>query len=129
MRLSLAEAREIADRGISRARDLNLCISIAVVDEFAQLVQLDRMDEAVLTSPEMAEAMTVTAMKFRLPTSELTKLDPETLRNLQGIASFKMLPLQGAVLIVRGTTVVGAVGVSGASHAENEEIAAFAAAI
>lgn len=125
--MKLVDARKIADRGIARARANRLPVSIAVVDEFAMLVQLDRLDHANLASPEIAEAKAVTAMKFKRRTSELAKLDPEELRSLREVLPFKIMLQSGGVPIVRGGTVVGAVGVSGGTEQQDEELALYLA--
>lgn len=126
--MKLVDARKIADRGIARAQANRLPVSIAVVDEFAMLVQLDRLDDANLISPEIAEATAVTAMKFKRRTSELAKLNSEELRSLREAVPFKIMIQPGGVPIVRGGTVVGAVGVSGGTDQQNEELALYLAA-
>ena len=44
MSLSLSEALGYIDRGIDTARQMDVRVALVVVDEFGQLVQLDRMD-------------------------------------------------------------------------------------
>jgi uncharacterized protein GlcG (DUF336 family) len=125
--MNIVDARKIADRGIATAQAKLLPVSIAVVDEFAMLVQLDRLDNAALASPEIAEAKAVTAMKFKRRTSELSKLNSEELKSLQEAVAFKIMIQAGGVPIVRGGAIVGAVGVSGGSDEQNEELALFLA--
>jgi uncharacterized protein GlcG (DUF336 family) len=128
MALKLIEAKRIVRRGLARAQELKLAVSFAVVDEFADLVQLDRVDNAPLVSPQIAEAKAVTAMKFRHNTSDLLKRDPETLHSLRDVVGFGMMVQAGGVLIYRDGMVVGAIGVSGASEHQDEELAVYAAA-
>lgn len=126
--MNIVDARKIADRGIATAQTKRLPVSIAIVDEFAMLVQLDRLDNAALASPEIAEAKAVTAMKLNRRTSELSKLNSEELKSLREAVPFKIMSQPGGVPIVRGGTVIGAVGVSGGSDEQNEELALFLAA-
>lgn len=128
MTMNLVDARKIADRGIAKAKAGRLPVSIAVVDEFAMLVQLDRLDNANLASPEIAEAKAITAMKFQRRTSDLSKLDPEELRSLREVVPFKIMIQAGGVPLVRGGVIVGAVGVSGGTEQQDEELAQYLAA-
>jgi len=124
--MSLSEAIAYVDRGIARAQSLGIKVSLAVVDEFGQLVQLDRMDGAALMSPDLAQAKAVTAVNFKLPTSEVKKLDRETLRNIEQAVHFKVIALPGGVPIFEGAELKGAIGVSGATAHQEENVAAYA---
>lgn len=123
MPISLAEAIARVDRGIAKAKESGLLVSFAVIDEFGQLVQLDRMDGAALMSPDIAEAKAVTALNFRRPTSELAKMDRDTLSMISGAVSFKVVAVPGGVPIVDGAQLKGAVGVSGATAQQDDELA------
>ena len=80
--MKLAEAIACVDRGIAKAQSMGLKLSFAVIDEFGQLVQMDRMDGASLMGPDIAEAKALTALNFRRPTSEVAKVDREVLEAL-----------------------------------------------
>jgi uncharacterized protein GlcG (DUF336 family) len=89
MSLTLDEALAYVDRGIAKAKEIGVKMSFAVVDEFGQLIQLDRMDGASLMSPDIAEAKAVTALNFKRPTSQVSQLDRETLRTIDEVVHFK----------------------------------------
>jgi uncharacterized protein GlcG (DUF336 family) len=103
-------------------------LSFVVVDEFGQLVQLDRMDGAALMSPDIAEAKALTALNFKLPTSQVSRLDRETLRAIEEVVSFKLIPLPGGVPIYDGSELKGAIGVSGGTAEQEEDAANYAVA-
>ena len=124
--MSLSEAIAYVDRGIARAKSLGIKVSLAVVDEFGQLVQLDRMDGAALISPDLAQAKAVTAVNFKLPTSEVKRLDRETLRSIEQAVHFKVIALPGGVPIFEGAELKGAIGVSGATPQQEEDVATHA---
>jgi len=125
--MKLQEAIACVDRGIARAESLGLKLSFAVVDEFGQLVQMDRMDGASLMGPDIAEAKALTALNFKRPTSEVAKIDKEVLRALSEAVHFKVVPVAGGVPILQDGTLAGAIGVSGASSQQDDEIARHAA--
>ena len=128
MAMTLAEARGYADQGITKAQAMGLQISLAVVDEFGQLVQMDRMDGASLMSPDIAEAKAVTALNFRRATSLVAQqINPDVLRSLQASVHFNILAASGGVPIYKDGELAGAVGASGATGEQDEEVASAAA--
>ena len=128
MAMTLAEARGYADQGIAKAQAMGLQISLAVVDEFGQLVQMDRMDGASLMSPDIAEAKAVTALNFRRATSLVAQqINSDVLRSLQASVHFNILAAAGGVPIYKDGELAGAVGVSGATGEQDEEVASSAA--
>jgi uncharacterized protein GlcG (DUF336 family) len=129
MSLTLNEAIALVDRGIAKASEMGLKLSFVVVDEFGQLVQLDRMDGAPLVSPDIAEAKAVTAVSFRQPTSEVAKMDGETLKTIGEIAHFKVIAVPGGIPILNGEELRGAIGVSGATPQQEEDIARHAVSL
>ena len=126
--MTLSEAIACVDRGIAKAKNLGVQVSLVVVDEFGQLVQLDRMDGAALMSPDIAEAKAVTALNFKRPTSQVAQLDRETLRSIGEVVHFKIVALPGGVPIFEGAELKGAIGVSGATSQEDEVVAHHAVA-
>ena len=128
MAMTLGEARGYADQGIAKAQAMGLQISLAVVDEFGQLVQMDRMDGASLMSPDIAEAKAVTALNFRRATSLVAQqISADVLRSLQASVHFNILAASGGVPIYKDGELAGAVGVSGATGEQDEEVASAAA--
>ena len=128
MPMTLAEARGHADKAIAKAREMGVQISLAVVDEFGQLVQMDRMDGASLMSPDIAEAKAVTALNFRRPTSAVAQqVNPDILRSIQASVHFNILAAAGGVPIYRDSDLAGAIGVSGATGEQDEEVASAGA--
>jgi glc operon protein GlcG len=124
--MTLREAIAYVDRGMAKASELGLKLSFVVVDEFGQLVQLDRMDGAALMSPDIAEAKAVTALNFKVPTSQVAKIDRDTLKAMEQVVQFKIVALPGGVPIFAGGELKGAIGVSGALPQQEEEVANYA---
>ena len=124
--MTLDEALACNDRGIAKAKELGVQVALVVVDEFGQLVQLDRMDGAALMSPDIAEAKAVTALNFKRPTSEISRLEPGALHEIGSVVHFKLVTAPGGLPIFEGTVLKGAIGVSGADPAQDEQIALHA---
>src|SRR5206468_6905807 len=103
-------------RAHTRARELGIKVTVAVVDSGGLLVALARMDGAPPLSPQIAEAKAVgAAMLFRdaLPISELAKDRPGFFSVVDRLVRVPIVPGLGSVLIRRDDQVIGAVGVSG----------------
>ena len=129
MPLSLSEAIAFNDRGIQKAKELGVQVSLAVVDEFGQVLQIDRMDGASLMTPDVAEAKAITALNFRRPTNRVAQdlqANPDRFRSLQQTVGFNILAAGGGVPVVREESLAGAMGVSGATAEQEEEIASYA---
>ena len=103
--------------------------AIAVVDAAGVLVSLDRLDGTFPAAPNISIGKARTAALFRKPTRDFEKLVNDgrvTMTTLPEVTPFT--PLQGGVPIVVDGAVVGAVGVSGAASAQQDDEIAQAAA-
>ena len=121
-------ARQYADRAIDVARQKGFALGIAVVDEVGVAMQLDRMDGAPPSSPDLAEARAATALVFQRPTLDVTNTtSPAQLARMSEILHFNILEGGGGAPIVRDGQVVGAVGLFGAISDEDADALARAA--
>lgn len=131
MRLSLADCDRMIEAGIRHAATIGVPMVLVVADAAGQLVELRRMDGALLVSVDLAPRKAHTAAAVRMPTSELARL-AQPAAPLFGIAAnMPGLTLVGGGLpLLRGGAVVGAVGVSGGAVEQDVAVAeAMAAAL
>jgi glc operon protein GlcG len=125
--LTLAAARAIASAAESEAKRLNTTGAIAVVDDGGSLLYLVRIDNTFPAAAAVASDKARTAATFRMPTRNLEDAVKNGRTSL--VAVTQMTPLAGGVPIVIDGQVVGAVGVSGAANAmQDEDLAKFAVA-
>ena len=126
MPLTLAEATKLISGARGRAGQLDIRITVAVVDEGGLLVALERMDGAPPLSPQIAEAKAVgAAMLHRDGASlaELAKDRPGFFAVADRLVRVPIVPGLGSALIRRDGRVVGAVGVSGGRPEQDLECA------
>lgn len=118
--LSAAEAQMIVVSCKAFAASNKWNISIAVVDDGGFLIHLERLDGAVLQSPDIATLKARTAAICQTSTKALE----EVVKDRPATAMFPgRLPVQGGVpIIVRGQCI-GGIGVSGAKSHEDELVA------
>jgi glc operon protein GlcG len=121
---SAAAARAIA-AGETEARQLNVGVSISILDEAGNLVREIRMDGASPLLIEYARRKAQTALLFGAPTATLAA-DPEMTRMIGQVPN--LLLVSGGVPIRFGDKVIGSIGVSGAAPADDARIAAAALA-
>lgn len=124
--LTLAAARAIVAAAEAEARKHNLNVTMSVVDDGGYLLHLARMDDTGLASVEVSIAKARAAVMFKRPTKfwEDAYASGKThLANLPGV-----LPIEGGMPLTAGGKIIGAVGVSGASSAQDGQVAAAGAA-
>ncbi len=124
--ITLAQAQRLIDRALAAARARGFRMAIAVVEPSASLVAFARMDDTQYGSIIVAQEKAGSAARFRTPTAAMAKavLDGR----VTTLALPGALPIAGGRPIVVGGKIIGAIGVSGASSAEDDEIATAAMA-
>ena len=131
MELNLADAQKAVARAHAKAAELDLKVTVAVVDAGGLLVALGRMDGAPPISPQIAEAKAVGAAMFLRDGGWLgqTAQDrPGFFNAADRLSRMPLIPGPGSALIKRGASVVGAIGVSGARPEQDLECAEAGAA-
>ena len=124
MSLTLAEANQIVQGALDRAREMNIRISVAVCDAGGRLVAFNRMDNAIWASVYGCQGKAIASVAFGRASGELAERAGSPI--VQGIAAAEgghMIPSQGAVPIVRNGVVVGACGVGGGTAQQDEDCA------
>ncbi|HKY33207.1 MAG TPA: heme-binding protein [Candidatus Polarisedimenticolia bacterium] len=124
--LTLDDARKVAHAAAAAARRNNAGGAIAVVDDGGHLVYFERLDNTFPAGAPVSIGKARTAATFRRPTKDFE----EAIKNGRGslVAVMEMTPLQGGVPIIVDGQVIGAIGVSGAASAQQDEEIARAAA-
>ena len=103
------------------AQMMKLAVSTVVVDEAGALIAMSRMDKAEPRSADLAYYKARTAAAFHMPTAELVPQAREPwLRSMMISQRGQILPMPGAIPIIDGVTIIGAIGVAGASRPEQD---------
>jgi glc operon protein GlcG len=106
---------------VAEARQQKWAVSIAVVDAAGELVAFLRMDGAPFSSIDVSRAKARTAARFRRPTRALDSALTAGRLAILGLEG--ATPVEGGVPILVGGEVVGAVGVSGVTSAQDAQVA------
>ena len=130
VRLTLEGARKILAGAQAKAKELNLKVNIAVVDDGGHLIAFERMDGARPASGYTATTKAVTAATFRQATGPLppNASAPDVLLNvsLQNAAAAsggKLTTLYGGVPVVVDGQVIAGVGVGGGTGEQDAAVA------
>ena len=125
--LTLDAARKIAAAAEAEAKKRGATVVIAVVDDAGYLLVLERLDDTQVASVDVGIAKARTAAIFRRP----SKVFEDQIRDgrVAALALTGATPLQGGIPIIINGKVIGAIGVSGNSPQEDEDIAKVGAAV
>jgi glc operon protein GlcG len=126
MSLTLEQTEMLIDAAHEHAREAGLAVTVAVVDEGGLLKGLGRMDGAPPLSAQIAEAKAVGAAVWHRDGDQLASVQDQRGAFFESVSRLTRLPLipaDGSVVIRRGGTALGAVGVSGAKPEEDRECA------
>ena len=114
-------AQRALTAALAEARERGWAVSIAVVDAAGELVAFARMDGAPYSSVDVSQAKARSAARFRRPTKAFDSTLTAGRLAILGLEG--ATPVEGGVPIVVGGQVVGAVGVSGVTSAQDAQVA------
>jgi len=125
--LTLAEAKSVAAAAVQAAEQAKAPGgAIAIVDDGGHVVYVERLDRTFAAAAPISIEKARSAAVFQRPTADFEN----AIRNgrVSLVANPELLPLQGGIPLVVGGQVVGAIGVSGAASAQQDEELAKAGA-
>jgi glc operon protein GlcG len=120
--ISLGDAKNAMAAAEAEAAKNGWGVAIAIVDSGANLVMLQRLDNAQLSSGRIAEQKARTAAEFRRPTKVFEDAVAGGGIGLR-VLSFGASVAEGGVPIVAGGKVIGAIGVSGVQSHQDAQVA------
>src|SRR6201993_5428144 len=125
--LTLGMAKKLVAAAEAEAKKRGATVVIAVVDDGGQLILLERLDDTQVASVEVAIGKGRPAAIFRRP----SKVFEDQVRDgrVAALALPGATPLQGGIPIIYEGKVIGAIGVSGNTPQEDEDIAKVGAAV
>jgi len=124
--LTLNAAKTIAAAAEAEATKRGSTVVIVVVDDGGHIIVLERLDDTQVASVEVGIGKARTAAIFRRP----SKVFEDQIREgrVAALALPGATPLQGGIPITAGGKVIGAIGVTGNTPQEDEDIAKAGAA-
>jgi glc operon protein GlcG len=120
MTISVEKAMQLIKAAHAEAESIDLAITAVVVDESGRLVALGRMDGARPISVEIATNKAYTAASFQQSTADLKDSAGQAwFQSLIVSSNGRVMAGGGAIPIVDGGAVVGAMAVAGGTDEQD----------
>ncbi len=122
--VSLAQAQAMARACEAKAKEIGVPMIIAIVDAGGNLVLHERMEDALLVSVDVSLKKAYSAVALKMPTDKLATITGPG-KELYGIqhSDQKLITFGGGFPIVVNGKIVGGIGVSGGSVADDMAVA------
>jgi uncharacterized protein GlcG (DUF336 family) len=127
--LTLDEALTLCSAAHAAATDLGVPMSVAVMDPAGHLLAFTRMDGAPWISADVAQGKAWTAAAYGMPSAgqkdKMVSM-PIFASAITAMTHGRFTPQTGAVPVYREGTLLGAVGASGGTGDQDEQVCATA---
>lgn len=124
--LNSQTARQLIDAAEHKAQQMDISVSIAVVDSGAHLLEFRRMDGAILGSADVAQRKARTCALFPMPTGDFGQLIREAQLTGIELSNGLLTGFPGGIPLKADQSVIGGLGISGGSAEQDLEIATYA---
>ena len=123
--ITLEEAQRILSAAEEKARQMGQPMNIAVMDAGRNLVAFHRMDGAWVASTDIAIDKAFTSAGRGLTTRKIGEMAQpgQPLFGINTTNGGRIVIFAGGIPLMRGGEVIGAIGVSGGTVDEDEEVA------
>lgn len=127
--ITLANAKKVAAAAEAHAVSKNWTVVIAIVDTGGNLVYLQRSDNTQIGSLEVAQLKARTANNFKRSTKAFQDGLAGGGENLRILTLPNAIAVEGGELLISDGKIIGAIGVSGLTAAQDTEVAKAGTAV
>jgi glc operon protein GlcG len=121
--ISLENAKKAAAAAIAEARKNNWTMALAVVDPNGTLVYYEKLDNTQIGSSQVAISKARSAALFKRPTKSFQDQVAKGGDGLRTLGLEGAVPVEGGIPIVIEGKIVGAIGMSGGTSAQDAQCA------
>jgi glc operon protein GlcG len=121
--ISLENAKKAAAAAIAEARKNNWTMALAIVDPNGTLVYYEKLDNTQIGSSQVAISKARSAALFKRPTKSFEDQLAKGGDGLRTLGLEGAVPVEGGVPIVIEGKIVGAIGMSGGTSAQDAQCA------
>ncbi|WP_414661165.1 GlcG/HbpS family heme-binding protein [Horticoccus sp. 23ND18S-11] len=121
--ITLEQARTLSAAAQQNARQNGWLMVVAIMDAGGHLVLLERMDQAQFGSVQVAQDKARSAVAFRRPTKAFHDMVAAGGEGLRMLVMSGAVPIDGGLPIIINGAVVGSIGISGGTSAQDGQVA------
>ena len=121
--ISLENAKKAVAPALAEAAKNNWAVAVAIVDPAGTLIYYEKMDNTQLGSATVAVNKARSAARFKRPTKAFQDALAAGGEGLRVLAIEGAVPVDGGFPLVMDGKIVGAIGVSGATSAQDAQCA------
>jgi len=121
--ISLENAKKAAEAALAETRKNNWTMAVAIVNPDGTLVYFEKMDGTQNGSAQVAIDKARSAALYKRPTKAFQDLVAAGGEGLRILRLEGAVPLEGGIPLVQDGKIVGAIGVSGGSSAQDGQCA------
>lgn len=124
-KITLELAKGLIEEAEKEAKNLGIAMVITIVDEGGNLVAAHRMNDAWLASIEIAQNKAWTSVALKTSTENLANatVPQAELYGLNTTNNGRIVVFGGGIPLVKEGKIIGAIGVSGSSVANDIQVA------
>ncbi len=119
--ISVDDAKKAAAPALAEAAKNNWKVAVAIVDPAGTLVYYEKMDNTQLASANVSIDKARSAARFKRPTKAFQDALAAGGEGLRVLGIEGAVPVEGGFPLVMGGKIVGAIGVSGATSAQDAQ--------
>jgi uncharacterized protein GlcG (DUF336 family) len=116
-------AKKVAAPAVAEARKNQLTMAVAIVDIAGDLVYFERMDDTQVGSVDVAIDKARSAVRFKRPTKAFQDIVAGGGEGMRMLGLKGAVPVEGGIPLVVGGKIVGAIGCSGGTSAQDGQCA------
>jgi len=121
--ISLENAKKAAAAAIAEALRNNWAMAAAVVDPSGTLVYYEKIDDTQIASAQVAISKARSAALFKRPTKAFQDMVSKGGDGLRVLGLEGAVPVEGGIPLVMQSQIVGAIGMSGGTSAQDAQCA------
>lgn len=125
--ITLEAAKKMVAAGEAEARKNGWNVAITVVDANGDLILFQKLDETQPGSIKVSQGKARTAALFKRPTKAMEEMIASGKTAFLAVEG--IIPIQGGLPVVVDGKVIGAIGVSGVTSAQDEQVATAGLAV